>query len=76
MAHAVVAVDQRHGGALLDHADLGPDVDAAGLDALHVLRQADERGRRALRVSLGHQPGDANHAIVEDERPPLQRLRR
>ena len=56
--HAVVAVHQRHRGALVHDADVGPHVDAAGLDAPHVLRQADHAvAVGALQVGLGHERG-------------------
>ena len=41
MAHAVVTVDQRHAGHFTFDAHLGCDVHRAGLDAAHVLRQAE-----------------------------------
>ena len=59
MAHAVVAVDHRHRGPLLHHADVRRDVDAAGTDALDVLRQPDDAvAVGALQVCLCHQAGD------------------
>ena len=59
MAHAVVAVDHRHRGALVHHADVGPRIDAAGADALDVLRQPDHAvAVGALQVGLRHQRGD------------------
>ena len=40
MAHAVVAVDQRHSRRFTLNRDVGFDVDRAALDAAYVLRQA------------------------------------
>jgi hypothetical protein len=57
--HGVVAVDERRRRALLDDADLGMQVDAAGADPLQVGREADHAvAVGALQVGLGHQRGD------------------
>ena len=59
VAHAVVAVDHGAGRALVHDADVGLQVDAAGANALHVLRQAHHAvAVGALQVSAGHQRGD------------------
>ena len=59
VAHAVVAVQQRGRGLLAHHADVGPDVKTAGLDAAGILRQpADAVAVRALQVGFRHQGRD------------------
>jgi hypothetical protein len=58
-AHAVIAINHRHGRLLAHHPDVGPDIDAARLDSPAVLRQADDAvAIRALEVGLRHQRGD------------------
>ena len=59
---------------LLHHADVGPDVEAAGLDAAGILRQpADAVSVRPLQVGLRHQGGD-RHGIVVRQAEPDHRL--
>lgn len=59
---------------LVRHMNVGPDVDAAGLDAAGILRQpADTMAIRSLQVGLGHQPGDC-HCVVVRQAQPGQRL--
>jgi hypothetical protein len=59
MAHAVVAIDQRGGRRRARHRDIGPRIGRAELEALHVLRQAeDAMGVGTDEVGLQHQLGD------------------
>jgi hypothetical protein len=70
MAHAVVAVDEGGGKMLLHHADVGTDIEAAGLDAAGILRQpADAVTVRSLQIGLRHQ-GRNRHGIVVRQAEP------
>ena len=75
MAHAVVAVHKRGGGLLAHHADVRPDVEAAGLDAAGILRQpADAVPVRSLQIGLRHQGRDRN-GVSLGQAEPRHRLR-
>jgi len=59
VAHAVVAVQHGRAGVLVHDMDVGPDVEAAGLDPPDILRQpADAVPVRSLQVGLRHQGRD------------------
>ena len=64
MTHAVVAV--QHGGRemVVHDADIGPDVEAAGLDAPDILREpGDAMAVGALQVRFRHQAGDGGRIL-------------
>src|ERR1700737_4169378 len=42
MSHAVVAVDQRHAGPLLQHTNVGGELDPSGPNAPRIVRQTDD----------------------------------
>ena len=55
--HAVVTVNQRGTRALLYHVNIRPRIDAAGTDALRVLRQSNDAvAVRTLQIRVRHQP--------------------
>ena len=69
MTHAVVAVQKRGAGLLAHHADVGPDVEAARLDAAGILRQpAHAVSVRPLQVGLRHQCCD-RHGVRHPASP-------
>jgi hypothetical protein len=64
VAHPVVAVHERHPGALAQDADVRAHVDPARLDAPHVRRQPDHPvAVGALQVGLGHQAAERARVV-------------
>ena len=62
MAHAVVAVDERHAVALARNADIRMEIDAACANATHILRQSEDA------VPLGSGQIAADHQLRDDAR--------
>ena len=57
MAHAVVAVEQRHADALAARPDARTQIEAAGSDASRVMRQPDHAaGVATAQIGLDHKP--------------------
>ena len=70
MAHAVVAVDERHAGPLLQHANVGAELDPAGANAPRIVRQADDAvAVRTLQIGFRHQRCDSDRVGVGHAKP-------
>ncbi len=58
VAHAPAAVDERGGGAALDHADGGPRIDRPALELAHIAREAEDAvGIRSGEIGFQHRAG-------------------
>ena len=69
MSHAIVTVQQHHAGPLLQHANVGAQLDPAGANALRVLRQPNHPMTvRTLQIGFRHQRCDGKRIrIVQPE---------
>ena len=65
MSHAVVAIDERHAGPLLQHAYRRMQVESARTNASRVLRQPNDAvSVRTLQIGFRHQRGDGRRIVV------------
>ena len=65
VAHAVVAVDDGHSGALSHDPNVGTRIDAARQNTFDILRQANNAvAVRTLQVGIGHEARDFGGVLI------------
>ena len=77
VAHAVVAVDDRRGGIVLEHADRRPHVHPTGPDPSDVLRQPEDAvSVGPAQVGRDHQSGDQRCIVSRQPDDPQHPCRK